>query len=524
MLVCPHLRLMKRPLMDRSLRPPRLMRPIELAHCSPFRIGNAQIRPATREVIAGGQRRILEPRVMQVLVALGEANGEILSRSDLNDLCWDGVAVSDDAWNRVISRLRALARESGEFQIETINKVGYRLTPDNSAPAIPDPLVDARRPAPLRRTILAGAGLTVAAAAGAAWWRFDERARRARQVDALSDHAWEGLRSQDADGVATAISSLRLALKTDPDNARAWGMLALAHSWASQGSSQAESRASAAQARDAIARALERDPDSELALAARAFLLPVFRNWRAAEMECREALARWPRSALLLNRLTDVLLQAGRWRDALPVSASLQARDLFSPSCWRLRALTLQDNGRIEEAGQAIQEGLRLYPRHADVWFTNLNLLTDTGRIRDAMAFLGDRPSRPIGIGDESWALTEQVTRTLDDRTPQNVEATMVSLYEAIPKAGVPVGRAIIFAVAVDRLDDAFRMAEDYFFGRGQAGEIRRAHTHFLFHSHTAPMRADPRFTRLAETLGLERYWREAGAPPDFRKADFRKA
>src|SRR3990170_1957445 len=71
--------------------------PIDLAHIQPFRIGDVEVRPATREVLGGDRREVLEPRVMQVLVTLAGARGEILSRDDLIDACWSGRAVTDDA-------------------------------------------------------------------------------------------------------------------------------------------------------------------------------------------------------------------------------------------------------------------------------------------------------------------------------------------------------------------------------------------------------------------------------------------
>ena len=305
-------------------------------------------------------------------------------------------------------------------------------------------------------------------------------------------------------------ADLRLALEQDPDNPRAWGLLALTYSWIDQQVPAAEASSSAARARDAVARALELDPHSEYALAARAWLVPVFGNWLEAEGVCRAALTRQPRSALLLNRLTDVLLQVGRWREALPVSASLQARDLFSPSCWRLRALTLQDNGRIEEAGQAIRQGMRLFPRHPLVWFTHLNFLTDTGRTGEAFAFLADRGARPIELTDDTWAVNDSVVRALDTRAAHDIEVALAALRETVLRGLYSTGRAIVFAASVNRLDEAYRMIDDYYFGRGVAGPRS---THVLFHPTTAALRADARFARLTAKLGLDRYWKAVGAP-----------
>ena len=42
-------------------------------------------------------------------LALAQARDAIVSRNDLVDACWGGVAVSDDAINRCIQKLRRLA-------------------------------------------------------------------------------------------------------------------------------------------------------------------------------------------------------------------------------------------------------------------------------------------------------------------------------------------------------------------------------------------------------------------------------
>jgi Tol biopolymer transport system component/DNA-binding winged helix-turn-helix (wHTH) protein len=106
-----------------------LGRRIDLTREADFVVGGVEVRPAACEVIAGGARIKLQPRVMQVLVALARAGGEPVSRESLTDVCWGQVAVSDDALNRCIQRLRRLAENEAEgaFIIETIPRLGYRL-------------------------------------------------------------------------------------------------------------------------------------------------------------------------------------------------------------------------------------------------------------------------------------------------------------------------------------------------------------------------------------------------------------
>lgn len=95
-----------------------------------MRVGALDIDPRRRRVAHdGGREEILEPRVMQVFVALIRADGRILSRDELAMSCWGGVVVGEDALNRVIGRLRRLAETlgAGVFEIRTITKVGYSL-------------------------------------------------------------------------------------------------------------------------------------------------------------------------------------------------------------------------------------------------------------------------------------------------------------------------------------------------------------------------------------------------------------
>src|SRR5579863_6255446 len=103
--------------------------PIDLAGEQDFALGPIRVSPSAREILRGGQQELLEPRVMQVLVALFRADGRVVSRDELIARCWEGRIVGEDAINRAIGRLRRLSEADNEeaFQIETIPRVGYRL-------------------------------------------------------------------------------------------------------------------------------------------------------------------------------------------------------------------------------------------------------------------------------------------------------------------------------------------------------------------------------------------------------------
>jgi len=109
---------------------------VVLVREAPVRMGPLTIEPAKRRVLHDdGREAFLQPRVMQALVALVRAGGEVLSRDDLMARCWNGVIVGEDAINRVMVRLRQLSEGpgAGVFRVETITKVGYRLITEGSA-------------------------------------------------------------------------------------------------------------------------------------------------------------------------------------------------------------------------------------------------------------------------------------------------------------------------------------------------------------------------------------------------------
>jgi len=135
---------------------------IDLARARDFEIGMLLVRPSTREIVLEGNSTVVEPRVMQALVALGSNAGQVVSRDELIELCWGGRAVGDDAINRCIAKVRRVGGTSGAFEIETIPRVGYRLK--DSAPK--------REPAGAdrRAVIVGGAGAVLIAGAGINVW------------------------------------------------------------------------------------------------------------------------------------------------------------------------------------------------------------------------------------------------------------------------------------------------------------------------------------------------------------------
>lgn len=160
--------------------PPPAFERIDLAGEPAFDLAQMRVVPAERAVVVGGERRELQPRVMQVLVALAKARPNVLSRDKLIELCWEGRVVGDDALNRCILALRHLAQEfrPPPFAIQTVPRIGHRLieTRDEISK-------DVARPAKPRRWSVAilPVALFAALVAGLIFWQ-----QRSEQPDPAS--------------------------------------------------------------------------------------------------------------------------------------------------------------------------------------------------------------------------------------------------------------------------------------------------------------------------------------------------
>ena len=123
-------------------------REIVLAQEKAFRLADTLVRPAALEVEFASDTTSVEPRVMQVLVALGRAGGEPVSREALIEYCWSGRVVTDGALNRSIAQLRKVLRDPG-IQVDTIPKVGYRLQAAGASAAVVAPVAPVARVEPM---------------------------------------------------------------------------------------------------------------------------------------------------------------------------------------------------------------------------------------------------------------------------------------------------------------------------------------------------------------------------------------
>ncbi|MBZ0112948.1 MAG: winged helix-turn-helix domain-containing protein, partial [Thermoanaerobaculia bacterium] len=94
-----------------------------------FKVGEWLVHPQLRELVSPDGKETVEARSVDILVALAEAAGEVLSRSELLELGWGDRFVGEEVLSHAIWDLRrALGDEPKTPRfIQTVHGKGYRL-------------------------------------------------------------------------------------------------------------------------------------------------------------------------------------------------------------------------------------------------------------------------------------------------------------------------------------------------------------------------------------------------------------
>ena len=96
-----------------------------------FKLHDFIIKPSQYIICSKNGEHKIEPKVMDLLVILAKAKGQIISRDTLIKLLWENQNTTDYALNTLISTLRKTFDDNPQTPkyIETISKLGYRLIP-----------------------------------------------------------------------------------------------------------------------------------------------------------------------------------------------------------------------------------------------------------------------------------------------------------------------------------------------------------------------------------------------------------
>lgn len=93
-----------------------------------FFFGDWQVDPKANSLRLGQRVKQIEPKAMDVLLALCEAKGDVVTSEDLLSRCWPNAETGDNPLHKTITQLRAALgdKASSPSFIETIRKRGYR--------------------------------------------------------------------------------------------------------------------------------------------------------------------------------------------------------------------------------------------------------------------------------------------------------------------------------------------------------------------------------------------------------------
>ena len=90
-----------------------------------YHFGRFQLQPAAQRLLVDGKAATLGPRAFDLLVALVERAGQLVSKAELLDRVWPGLVVEENNLQVQVSALRKIL---GPDAITTIPGRGYRFT------------------------------------------------------------------------------------------------------------------------------------------------------------------------------------------------------------------------------------------------------------------------------------------------------------------------------------------------------------------------------------------------------------
>ena len=238
----------------------------------------------------------------------------------------------------------------------------------------------------------------------------------------------------------------------------------------------------------------------------------------------RNFIGRHPQHAAGYTLLGTILMEVGRWSDAVGVLRSAKVRNQSSPVLRYKLIVSLWGAGQITAAEHEIDQAMQLWPQHGAIWQTKIKLLALSGRPREALALASDPAARPLEERDAPNMPVRLLFLTaLATRSPTDIDRAVSVLVGMARATEVDRLNMALQATALGGTELALDMLEGIYIGSGEwalgpAGRTALA-THPLFQPHARPLWREPRFGRILAAVGLERYWRSTGTLPDYRRS-----
>jgi serine/threonine protein kinase len=286
-----------------------------------------------------------------------------------------------------------------------------------------------------------------------------------------------------------AIEYFRTALDLDPGYALCWAELGRAYS-VEAGRGWAPMKEGYARVREAIDRALTLEPDLAEGYAIRERIQDTYEwDWSAAEGSMQRAMKLAPGSSAVLDRASVLAYKVGRLDEAIQFGHRVLEQDPLSAAFWHNLGLTCHAAGELAESEKAFRRALELAPQRFVSAALLALVLTDQGRIEEAIARAGHEP-------DEFWRLwalaiifnaagrKADSDKALAKLTDEHAEGNTFQLAEVHAMRGELAEAFAWLARAVDERDPGV--------------------THSKVNPRFRRLHADPRWVDLLKKIGFE--------------------
>ena len=330
-----------------------------------------------------------------------------------------------------------------------------------------------------------------------------------------------------------AILYLTEATRIAPEFASGWGALALTYALRKFQVPPAARPGEDARCRSAAQRALDLDSKEPFALCSLVLLTPTYLHWAEVERRGRDLGQHIDVIPLVFHLLADVLVDVGRSADALKVYGKIDRKRFLIPLSERSIIQAMWNAGDIQAAEQRLDEAVARWPQHYAIWTLRAAFLTHSGRADEAVRVIQDPAIRPVDYPQDqleaalATAKAAQGIISPAEAIHINLKSLDVGSADALTYLNRKITMAQVVAqrcVALGDVDTASALLDGYYFGEGRwarvapaAGDMDRS-TLTLFEPSMSRFWPDPRFAALTDRIGLDHYWRESRAQPDFKR------
>ena len=340
---------------------------------------------------------------------------------------------------------------------------------------------------------------------------------RSDEGQLLLDAAMKCLQSGQPQEHAQAIPLLVEATSISPDDAEAWGLLAVLYAARRSEVPHSDRPAIIARARSAIKTALSLDPQELRARCAEVILIPAYGNWERKEKGARAVLSSAPDQPLALFSLATVLAQTGRWTEAADAAKQISPKRFLLPAVEELRVYAFWGAGEILQAELAGEQAARRFPAHVGLFEARIALLMHSGRASAAINLIDS--GRPSEYSSAKLEAAHATARAMGDN--EDPRATVSLNLETVEKGELEPLTCAARCAALGAADDCFALLNGYYFEKGRwasvaptGGDEDRS-TMSLFLPPMAQVCRDERFRSLTDQIGLVGYWDATNSKPD---------